>query len=144
MDVEKILAEVKAKSALEPLIDSIPYAGFIGVEGELFGDELVFKLPFNPDNIGNPILPALHGGVIGGFMEVAMAMEVIYRVETPFMPKIIDFSLDYIRAGRSRHTYAKCKVVRQGRKVVNASVTAWQSTRDEPIANARAHFLIVD
>ncbi len=144
MSLEQTLIDVRKNHCLQPLIDRVPYAQFIGLEGEILGDELVFKLPFAEHNIGNPVLPALHGGVIGGFMELAMVFEVMYRLETPVMPKVIDFSLDYIRAGRTQETIAKCEVVRQGRKVVNASVTAWQTRRSEPIANARAHFLIAD
>lgn len=142
--IEETLIKVKEQRSLQPLFDTVPYAGFIGLDGEILGDELVFKLPYNDDNIGNPVLPALHGGVIGGFMELAMVFEVMYRLETPVMPKVVDFSLDYIRAGRARDTVAKCTVVRQGKKVVNASVTAWQTRRSEPIANARAHFLITE
>lgn len=142
--IEETLIKVREQRSLQPLFDTVPYAGFIGLDGEILGDELVFKLPYNDDNIGNPVLPALHGGVIGGFMELAMVFEVMYRLETPVMPKVVDFSLDYIRAGRARDTVAKCTVVRQGKKVVNASVTAWQTRRSEPIANARAHFLITE
>lgn len=142
--IEETLIKVREQRSLQPLFDTVPYAGFIGLDGEILGDELVFKLPYHDDNIGNPVLPALHGGVIGGFMELAMVFEVMYRLETPVMPKVVDFSLDYIRAGRARDTVAKCTVVRQGKKVVNASVTAWQTRRSEPIANARAHFLITE
>ena len=63
-------------------------------------------------------------------------------IETDRIPKVVDFSLDYLRPGRLRDTYASCVVVRQGRKVVNVSVTAWQTQRNEPIANARTHLLL--
>lgn len=124
------------------LLDLIPYAKLIGIECTRQGDELLFRLPANKDNIGNPILPALHGGVIAGFMELSAALHLLVFTDAPGVPKIIDFSLDYLRAGQFRDTYATCRVWRQGRRVANVAITAWQSTSTEPIATARAHFKI--
>lgn len=44
------------------LLELAPYARLTGIECTRLGDELLFRLPANQDNIGNPILPALHGG----------------------------------------------------------------------------------
>lgn len=122
------------------LLQLIPYATLIGVECSRVGDELLFRLPANKDNIGNPLLPAIHGGVIAGFMELAAALHLLITTGSPGVPKIIDFSLDYLRAGQFRDTWARCQVCRQGRRVGNVAITAWQSTEAEPIATARAHF----
>ena len=122
------------------LLQRIPYAALIGVECSRVGDELLFRLPANKDNIGNPLLPAIHGGVIAGFMELAAALHLLVSTGSPGVPKIIDFSLDYLRAGQFRDTWARCQVCRQGRRVANVAITAWQSTEAEPIATARAHF----
>lgn len=126
----------------DALLELVPYARLIGIECTRLGDELLFRLPASKDNIGNPILPALHGGVIAGFMELAAAMHLLVFTGAPGLSKIIDFSLDYLRAGQFRDTYAKCQVWRQGRRVANVAITAWQSTPAEPIATARAHFKI--
>ncbi|NMX77999.1 MULTISPECIES: PaaI family thioesterase [Pseudomonas] len=126
----------------DALLELVPYARLIGIECTRLGDELLFRLPASKDNIGNPILPALHGGVIAGFMELAAGMHLLVFTGAPGLPKIIDFSLDYLRAGQFRDTYAKCQVWRQGRRVANVAITAWQSTPAEPIATARAHFKI--
>ena len=106
------------------------------------GETLIFKLPKNEDNIGNPFLPAIHGGVIGGFMELSAVLHIIMTTDTVALPKVVDFSLDYLRPGRFQESFAECDVVRQGRKVVNVSVTAWQTRKTQPIATARAHFLL--
>ena len=136
------LQQAHAKGDYASLLHLIPYAKLIGVECSRLGDELLFKLPANKDNIGNPLLPAIHGGVIAGFMELAAALHLLVFTGSPGVPKIIDFSLDYLRAGQFRDTYAKCQVCRQGRRVANVAITAWQSTEAEPIATARAHFKI--
>ncbi|MDO3721960.1 PaaI family thioesterase [Marinobacter sp. chi1] len=124
------------------MLSSIPYARFIGLECDRFGDDLIFRLPRKQQNLGNPILPAIHGGVIGGFMELSAALYLMMSQETPRMPRIVDFSLDYLRAGLDRETYAECRLTRQGNRVANVMITAWQKSRSQPIATARAHFLI--
>jgi acyl-coenzyme A thioesterase PaaI-like protein len=124
------------------LLHLLPYAKLIGVECSRVGDELLFRLPANKDNIGNPLLPAIHGGVIAGFMELSAALHLLIFTGSPGVPKIIDFSLDYLRAGQFRDTWARCQVCRQGRRVANVAITAWQTTLAEPIATARAHFKI--
>lgn len=136
------LQQAHARGNYEALLEQIPYAKLIGIQCTRQGDELLFCMPANKDNIGNPILPALHGGVIAGFMELSAALHLLVFTGTAGVPKIIDFSLDYLRAGQFRDTYAKCQVWRQGRRVANVAITAWQSTQAEPIATARAHFKI--
>ncbi len=105
-DLREQLQQAHAQGDYAPLLALIPYAGLIGIECSRVGDELLFKLPANKDNIGNPLLPAIHGGVIAGFMELAAALHLLIFTGTPGVPKIIDFSLDYLRAGQFRDTWA--------------------------------------
>jgi len=102
----------------------------------------LYRMDRRPSNIGNPSLPAIHGGVIGGFLELSAAIEILYTLDVNEVPKVVDFSLDYLRPGRYKTMYANCTVLRQGRKLVNVSATAWQDSSDTPIATARCHFLI--
>jgi len=142
IDFKDQVRQAREQDSYETLFELIPYARLIGIECSRQDDELLFRLPANRDNIGNPLLPALHGGVIAGFMELAAAMHLLVTTGSGSVPKIIDFSVDYLRAGYFRDTYAQCQVWRQGRRVANVAVTAWQSTSAEPIATARAHFKI--
>jgi acyl-coenzyme A thioesterase PaaI-like protein len=75
-------------------------------------------------------------------MEQAAMLHLLMFMGTPHLPKIIDFSIDYLRAGHYRDTYAQCQVWRQGRRVANVAITAWQTKQTEPIATARAHFKV--
>lgn len=137
-----LLQEARENKDANALIAKVPYAQLIGMQAMTIGDELIFVLPAVEGNIGNPTLPAIHGGCIGGFLENAAIFHVLLNTQSERIPKVIDFSLDYLRPGRFRTTYAKCQVVRQGRKVVNVSVSAWQTLTSEPIANARTHLLL--
>ena len=91
------------------------------------------------------MLPALHGGALGGFMECS-AQAYLVSVMPSFCrehpPKVINFSIDYLRSGRPRDTLARCTITKQGRRVVHVSVHAWQDQFEKPIAVGRAHFLL--
>ncbi len=146
---ERLLAEWRAnvtaaRAANDPqaVMAMIPYSGFIGGQVKLDNDRLLYCLEKRSSNIGNPSLPAIHGGVIGGFLELSASIEIIYGLDIATLPKVVDFSLDYLRPGRYKTTYARCTVLRQGKKLVNVTASAWQDDEQTPIATARCHFLI--
>jgi uncharacterized protein (TIGR00369 family) len=130
------------RNELDELIDAIPYARHIGIDFDGEPKSGRFKLSRKRSNIGNPVLPAIHGGVLGGFMEMSSTLHLLTSQPGVGFPKIIDFSVDYLRAGMDKDTYAYCEVTRQGGRVANVEVHAWQDSREKPIALARAHFLL--
>ncbi len=101
-----------------------------------------FFLPYAEHNIGNTLLPALHGGVIGGFLENAAVLHLMWAREAEGIPRVIDFSIDYLRSGKPQDLYCRCDIVRQGKRIANVLMTAWQEDAARPVAQARAHFLL--
>ena len=142
MTLADVLQHEPSAETLQLWLKKVPYAVFLDIRAELRDGEILFILPESRKLIGNPSLPALHGGVVGAFMEQAGAFHLIAKMEKPVLPKIIDFSLDYLRPARLRETYAQCKLTRQGRQIANVTVTAWQEHVEQPNAIARAHFLL--
>ena len=122
-------------------IERIPYARFLGLRAELRGDELTLVMPFADHLIGNPLLPALHGGVVGALMEVTALTQLAIASKSQTFPKTIDIGIDYLRSGRPRDTYARARVVRIGRRIANVQAEAWQNERSQPIATLHGHFM---
>ncbi len=121
----------------------IPYVEYLQIHLASGGDTPLFCLPFRDTLIGNPYLPALHGGVVAGFAETAATLQAIRSVRGAKLPKCIDFSIDYLRAGRAEATFAGCEVVRLGARVALVQVRCWQGKGPaQPIAVARGHFLL--
>lgn len=141
-DLVNLLTETQSSGRWEALLKQIPYAGFIGLTAQSMGDEILFRMEPLESNTGNPLLPALHGGVIAGFMETAATLNLMMGLEVYQVPKVVDLTVDYLRSGKLRPTYATCVLNRQGKRVANVQVVAWQKNRDTPIATARAHFLM--
>ena len=146
--------------ALAALVDAIPYARYLGVHFDRRGDELTAVLTFDQKLIGNPLIPAIHGGVTASFLEVSAIMELSFQMlwdeiesgrldvealtpETlPRLPKTIDFTVDYLRSGLPRDAYARARVNRSGRRYASVHVEAWQDNRQRLFAQATGHFLM--
>ncbi len=122
----------------------IPYATFLGVRAELKGDELTLVLPFNDHLVGNPMLPALHGGVVGALMELTAITQLAIASKSDRFAKSIDINIEYLRSGRPLDTYARARIVKIGRRIANVQASAWQQERDQPIASLHGHFLVAD
>lgn len=142
MKLADLLHRKPDAATLDLWLAKIPFAAHLGMHAQVIGEEILFVLPADDRLIGNPMLPAVHGGVVGGFMEQAAALHLIARMDQPAVPKTINFSLDYLRPTRLQDTFAQCDVTRQGRQVANVAITAWQTSREAPCATARVHFLI--
>jgi uncharacterized protein (TIGR00369 family) len=122
-----------------------PYVDFLNVrQGTSLDATPLFRMPFKAELIGNPVLPALHGGVLAGFAETAMVLHLITTMGlgdgTP--PRGVDFSIDYQRSARPVDTFAQATMVRQGSRVALVQVSLWQDDPQRPVASARGHFLL--
>ena len=121
---------------------TIPYVEYLGIRLAEADGQPLFRLPFQDKLVGNPRLPALHGGVIAGFAETAALMHLIHTLQGAKFPKSVDFSIDYLRSGRPEESFAACEVVRVGSRVALVQVRCWQKSPDRPIAVCRGHFLL--
>ena len=130
------------KDRLLTSLKQIPYASVLGIEPIFIGNEFTLSMPYKPSNIGNPVLPALHGGAIGGFMEITAVAEILFNYPDEGLPKTIGINIDYLRTGKPKDCFAKAKIARHGRRIVNVSVHVWQDNPDKPIAALHGHFLI--
>ena len=147
-------------AALNALVEGMPYARFLGIGFDRRGDELTAVMAYNEKLIGNPFLPALHGGAIASFLEVAAIVQLGWQTlwddieqgrraaedltpqTMPRLPKTIDFTVDYLRAGLPRDCYARARVNRSGRRYASVHVEAWQDNRARLFAQATGHFLM--
>ncbi len=147
-------------AALNAMVDGVPYIRFLNITFDRRGDELTGVLNFDDKLIGNPLLPALHGGVTAAFLEVTgvitLCWETVFpRIESGKMnaedirdasllryPKTIDFTVDYLRSGLPRDAYARAYISRSGRRYASVRVEAWQDNHARLFAQASGHFLM--
>lgn len=142
MNFSDVVAAARADGDWTPLVNQIPYARFLNMSIEVKGDVFGCTLPFSPKLIGNPILPALHGGAIGGFLESTGLFYLLWHMDSGDLPKTIDFNFDFLRSGRPENVYANVVMVKQGQRVAHLRIEAWQSSPDKPIAIGHGNFML--
>ena len=143
MSLVERLEAAKRSGDFQALFDIVPFSRFLGLSAKLEGGELITTMKYSPALIGNPALPALHGGTLGALLESAAIFELLWRAETIVLPKTITLTVDYLRSGAPVDTYAHSIVTRHGRRVANVRVEAWQADRNTPVATAHAIFLVM-
>jgi len=115
-----------------------PFARCLGIR---IGEDGTLVMPFSPKIIGNPILPAIHGGMTGAFLETTAIVGVTRELGVS-PPKPIGLTINYLRSGHALDSYANVSIVKQGRRVVAFEAQAWQDAPVKPIASAFGHFML--
>jgi uncharacterized protein (TIGR00369 family) len=93
-------------------------------------------VPFRDELVGDPLKPALHGGVLSALADTAGGCAVFSMIEPGSTCSTIDLRIDYLRPGRLEDIHAEATILRVGARVAVASITVWQSDREAPVAVA--------
>ncbi len=129
-------------------LDLVPYAAMLDLSFERVDDELQLVMPFAETLIGSP--GRLHGGSIGGLLELAGLFTVIAAQPVgEALPRVrpVTVTVDFMREGATQETRASATITKLGRRVVNVHAQAWQvkdgqASRDKPIAAAHINFVL--
>lgn len=134
-------------AALKQMMEQlIPFNRFLGIEVARIADDHVhLTLPFRPELVGDPVRPALHGGVISALADVAGGLAVWADLADPRgRVATIDLRVDYLLPGRLERLDAKARVVRKGNRVGVVDMTVFHPGREsEPVATAKGVYNIV-
>jgi uncharacterized protein (TIGR00369 family) len=118
-----------------------PYAKLLQLRFDHEGQNPVAVMPFHDDVIGAP--GHLHGGAIAGLLEFAAFSTLAREIDDDEVRmKPITVTVDYMRPGIERDTFASATVERLGTRIANVEAFAWQKERSNPIASARLNFLL--
>lgn len=118
-----------------------PYAKLLQLRFQNEGQNPVAVMPFHDDVIGAP--GHLHGGAIAGLLEFAAFSTLAREIDDDEVRmKPITVTVDYMRPGVERDTFASATVERLGTRIANVEAFAWQKERSNPIASARLNFLL--
>jgi acyl-coenzyme A thioesterase PaaI-like protein len=141
-ELRESIARARSEGDFDRLLRAIPYAGVLGLHAVSREGDLLIYMEGSERVIGNPILPALHGGTVGALLESTAILKLLWESDAIDIPKTITLTVDYLRSGRVVDTWARAVITRLGRRVANVQVRAWQEREDRPIAVAHAHFLL--
>ena len=112
-------------SVLDGLIRHPPFHTWLGVAAvEAAPGRCVLRLPPNPDFVGNPFIPAVHGGILAALVDLAGGAALF--VELRFPTPTIDMRVDYLRpaiAGKALLADARVKSLGKTVAFVDVDVT---------------------
>ena len=126
----------------QALLERTPYARHLGLEVQRGDAGLLIHMPCREALIGNFMLPALHGGVLGALIELTARVAAQSQDTGKRCPRILDSHVNYLRSAKARSTFASADIVRQGRRTSLGRVICWQSDKSKPIASGQVQLLI--
>lgn len=126
----------------DALLDRLPYARFLGLQTRMEGEDLTVAMPFADRLIGNPMLPALHGGSTAALLEMTAIAQVALNYPRLRLPRPINVTVSYLRSGRPVDVMARARISKAGKRVAHVVAEAWQDDPAHPIAGLTAHFLL--
>ena len=123
-------------------MDSLPpYAKLLKLRIESGDHGPMIVMPFHDDVVGRPAF--LHGGAIAGLLEFAAFTTLARELDDrSVVMKPITVTVDYMRGGGDRDTFASATVERLGTRIANVEAFAWQKDRASPLASGRLNFLL--
>ncbi len=127
---------------MSALLDAMPYARFLGLSSHTEGEAVTVTMPFSDHLIGDPMLPALHGGSTAALLEMTAIAQVALVYPRLRLPRPIDVTVSYLRSGRPQDVFARAHISRAGRRIAHVLAEAWQDDPAAPIASLTANFLL--
>lgn len=127
-----------------PALGLPPYAKGLDmtISGLHEGSPLI-AMPFAEKVQGRPGF--LHGGAISGLLEMAAVAAIAHALrergeDARF--KQVNVTVDFMRGGTPRISYAVGTITRLGRTMANVQSRAWQDDPAKPMAIATLHYLL--
>jgi acyl-coenzyme A thioesterase PaaI-like protein len=144
-----VLAQLQALTpgGREIALEAIPYAKHLQLHAHVDAEGLVLRMAYHAALIGAPMPPRLHGGAVGGLLEITSTLAVaLARGPVPegaaLFPKPVNITIDYLRAGGVHDVFARAHILRLGRTIANVRAVAWQEDAGRFIASAHMNLLV--
>jgi len=122
---------------------SIPFNSYLGLRCEEVRPGFAkLLIPFRHELVGDPMRPAIHGGVISALADTSCGAAVFTRLRPGDRCSTVDLRIDYLRPGLTEQDLrCEAEILRIGRAVAVISARVYQDS-GENIAVARAAFMI--
>jgi len=129
---------------VQQILDAVPFVRTLGIRVSMVDDRLTVCLPYAPHIVGNPKVPALHGGALASLLQIAATAELIRVTAARKPPRMFSQTIEYLAGAGMLDTVATATVVSRSRRYANVRVEERQGTSTRPAAVATVQFLLVE
>lgn len=119
------------------LVEASAMGAWFGTTIALEDDEHRYRLGFDEPHIGNPLIRALHGGVISAFLQYSATLDVLSRSDRPLRARTISIHTSYLRGSVDRDLLVSVAVQRIGRRIAFVEARGWQDSPDRAVASSQ-------
>lgn len=146
---------MRERALIDAVLAQMPYGATMTMRVHALEEKaLVCHMPFDESLIGNVDLPAIHGGALSSFLEMAATLEVARRqlaqasiahidiqqiADT--VPVPLNVTVQYLRSARNRDCYARAEVLKLGRRSNTVLCRLWQEDERKPVASMTGIFV---
>ena len=123
----------------------IPFNKFLGIEvASIEPGKVRLEIPFRDVLIGDPMKPAMHGGVLSALADTTGGLALWSAIDDPRrLVSTIDLRIDYIRPGRLERIAAEGTIVRIGGRVGVADIRLFHPAKpEETVATGKGVYAI--
>ena len=131
-------------AAVQQVIDRVPFARSLGIVIEEADGKQRTRMPYADAVVGNPKVPALHGGALASLMQIAATAELIRATGAAKAPRVFSITAEYLRSAVLEDTIASATVISRSRRFANLRVELRQASSERAIAAATVQFRLMD
>lgn len=133
-------------AAVQQVIDTLPFARSLGIiiTTDASDGRLSTRLPYAASVVGNPKVPALHGGALASLMQISATAELIRATGAAKPPRMFSITAEYLRSAALEDTIGTAVVVSRSRRFANLRVELRQPSSERVVAAATVQFRLVD
>jgi acyl-coenzyme A thioesterase PaaI-like protein len=129
-------------AAARAALQNLPYVRMLGFD--IAQDEAGLRglLPYQEHLIGNPLVPALHGGVVAALLHFTAAAQLMLDAAEAKIPQVFTCTIEYLASPDLQDSFATAEIVSRSRRFANVRATAWQPHTGKMISAATMQFLV--
>ncbi len=120
-----------------------PQSRALGMEVVATEPQVVLKIPYRPELVGEPDTGVIAGGVVTTLLDLACGWATALALKEPTSFATLDLRIDYMRPSEpGKDLYATAHCYKLTRSVAFLRGVAYESDPDDPVAAVQAAFML--
>lgn len=129
---------------LRAIVESSGFGAWLGEMIAVADERGLWTLTPTPDLIGNPLVPALHGGAVTAFLQHACGAAVSHRLDRTVLPRLVSANVQFLAPVRLENICTLPAIRRVGRRIAVVHAEAWQADPGVSVCAVQCEFSLAD